>query len=120
MDFLMVAKQLQRTKNKAIRLIQSVIQLADIRVMDNILPHIALANGYSATWNDNNSPNQNNEQQGGANTGTNWMDLCNKISFALISSCDTLVNSDNTLTTAGMHAHDCIQMVHYWLAVLFY
>ena len=46
---------------------------------------------------------------GGSNTGTNWMDLCNKISFALISSCDTLVNPDNTLTTAGTHARDCIQ-----------
>jgi hypothetical protein len=42
-------------------------------------------------------------------TGTNWMDLCNKISFALISSCNTLVNPDNTLTTAGTHARDCIQ-----------
>jgi hypothetical protein len=45
----------------------------------------------------------------GSNTGTNWKDLCTKVSFALISSCDTLVNSDNTLTTAGMHARDCIQ-----------
>lgn len=45
----------------------------------------------------------------GSGTGTNWMDLCNKISFALISSCDTLVNPDNTLTTVGTHARDCIQ-----------
>ena len=37
------------------------------------------------------------------------MDLCNKISFALISSCDTLVNPDNTLTSLGMHVRDCIQ-----------
>jgi hypothetical protein len=37
------------------------------------------------------------------------MDLCNKISFALISSCNTLVNPDNTLTEAGTHARDCIQ-----------
>jgi hypothetical protein len=37
------------------------------------------------------------------------MDLCNKISFALVSSCDTLVNPDNTLTSAGTHARDCIQ-----------
>ena len=39
----------------------------------------------------------------------NWMDLCNKISLALISSCDTLVNPDNTLTSAGVHARNCIQ-----------
>ena len=38
----------------------------------------------------------------GSNTGTNWNDLCNKISFALTSYCDTLVNPDNTLTSQGM------------------
>ena len=37
------------------------------------------------------------------------MDLCNKVSFALTSSCDTLVNPDNTLTPQGMHVRDCIQ-----------
>jgi len=37
------------------------------------------------------------------------MDLCNKISFALISSCNTLVNPDNSLTEAGTHVRDCIQ-----------
>ena len=52
----------------------------------------------------NNVPNN-----GSGNTGTNWMDLCTKISFALSSSCDTLVNSDNTLTSQGMHVRDCIQ-----------
>ena len=46
---------------------------------------------------------------GSVNTGTNWMDLCTKISFALTSSCDTLVNPDNTLTSQGMHVRDCIQ-----------
>ena len=45
----------------------------------------------------------------GSNTGPNWMNLCTKISFALSSSCDTLVNSDNTLTSQGMHVRDCIQ-----------
>jgi len=45
----------------------------------------------------------------GSNTGTNWMNLCTKISFALTSSCDTLVNPDNTLTSQGMHVRDCIQ-----------
>ena len=45
----------------------------------------------------------------GSNSSTNWMDLCNKISFALTSSCDSLVNPDNTLTSQGMHVRDCIQ-----------
>lgn len=45
----------------------------------------------------------------GGNTNTNWMDLCNKISFALTFSCDILVNPDNTLTSQGMHVRDCIQ-----------
>ncbi len=39
----------------------------------------------------------------------NWMDICDKISFGLVSSCDKLVNSDNTLTSAGIHARDCMQ-----------
>jgi hypothetical protein len=51
----------------------------------------------------------NSVTPGGNNGGTNWMDLCNKISFALVSSCDTFVNPDNTLTSAGTHARDCIQ-----------
>jgi len=50
-----------------------------------------------------------NANNSGGNTGTNWIDLCNKISFALISSCDTLVISDNTLTSQGMHVRDCIE-----------
>ena len=35
--------------------------------------------------------------------------ICNKISFALVNSCDTLVNSDNTLSFSGTHARDCIR-----------
>jgi signal peptidase I len=46
---------------------------------------------------------------GSSNTGTNWIDLCHKVSFALTSSCNTLVNSDNTLTSQGIHVRDCIQ-----------
>jgi hypothetical protein len=63
------------------------------------------AQGYTSTWNSNNVVPSPNPQQ----TGTDWNSICNKISFALVSSCDTLVNSDNTLTTAGAHARDCIQ-----------
>jgi signal peptidase I len=46
---------------------------------------------------------------GSGNTGTNWKELCTKVSFALTSSCDTLVNPDNTLTSQGIHVRDCIQ-----------
>ncbi|MBV9667318.1 MAG: hypothetical protein JO327_04230 [Nitrososphaeraceae archaeon] len=42
-------------------------------------------------------------------TGPNWNDICNKISFALISPCSDLVNSDNTLTSQGEHVKGCIQ-----------
>jgi len=48
-------------------------------------------------------------QTANSSQGTNWIDLCTKISFALTSSCDTLVNPDNTLTSQGMHVRDCIQ-----------
>jgi hypothetical protein len=44
-----------------------------------------------------------------SNIITNWMNLCTKISFALTSSFDTLVNPDNTLTSQVMHVRDCIQ-----------
>lgn len=42
-------------------------------------------------------------------SGPNYIDLCNRISSALLSPCNTLVNSDNTLTPQGAHARDCIQ-----------
>jgi hypothetical protein len=65
----------------------------------------------AATWNNlvHNSGGSSSGGDRSVNPGTNWIDLCNKISFALISSCDTLVNSDNTLTSQGMHVRDCIQ-----------
>lgn len=44
-----------------------------------------------------------------SNTGANFMDICSKISFALTSSCDTLVNPDNTLTSQGTHVRNCIE-----------
>ena len=42
-------------------------------------------------------------------SGQNWIDTCNKISFALVSPCSVLVNPDNTLTSQGMHVRDCIE-----------
>jgi hypothetical protein len=65
-----------------------------------VIPQLGAISGSG-----NNTTNKN----GGGNTGTNWIDLCNKISFALISSCNTFVNSDNTLTSQGIHVRDCIQ-----------
>ena len=38
-----------------------------------------------------------------------WNDICNKISFALISPCSDLVNPDNTLIQQGEHVKGCIQ-----------
>jgi hypothetical protein len=64
---------------------------------------------YCAGYSDGSGITTVTPSTGGGNTGTNWMDLCTKISFALTSSCDTLVNPDNTLTSQGMHVRDCIQ-----------
>jgi hypothetical protein len=51
--------------------------------------------------------------QGGFNpqqqSGPNWIDRCNTISFALVSSCTELVNPDNTLTPQGIHVRNCIE-----------
>jgi hypothetical protein len=41
-------------------------------------------------------------------TGPDWNDICNKISFALISHCSDLVNPDNTLTQQGEHVKGCV------------
>jgi hypothetical protein len=41
--------------------------------------------------------------------GINWIDLCNDLQVALISSCDVLVDSDNTLTVEGERAVGCIR-----------
>lgn len=70
------------------------------------------SDNFCAGWNVGASSSSGGSISGGrgsVNTGTNWMDLCNRVSFALISSCDTLVNPDNTLTDAGHHAYGCIQ-----------
>jgi hypothetical protein len=42
-------------------------------------------------------------------SGQNWIDTCNKISFALVSPCSDLVNRDNTLTPQGVHVRNCIE-----------
>jgi hypothetical protein len=38
-----------------------------------------------------------------------WIKTCNDLQAALVSSCDVLVNPDNTLTTEGERAVGCIR-----------
>ena len=51
------------------------------------------------------SPGQDQTRQG----GMNWVSLCSDLQVALVSSCDILVNSDNTLTQEGDRAVGCIR-----------
>jgi hypothetical protein len=41
--------------------------------------------------------------------GIDWITVCNNLQAALVSSCDILVNPDNTLTGEGQRAVDCIR-----------
>ena len=41
--------------------------------------------------------------------GIDWIKVCNNLHSALVSSCDDLVNSDNTLTAEGERAVACIR-----------
>ena len=41
--------------------------------------------------------------------GMDWIKTCNDLQTALVSSCDVLVNPDNTLTTEGERAVGCIR-----------
>lgn len=41
--------------------------------------------------------------------GINYVQLCSDLEVALVSSCDVLVNPDNTLTTEGERAVGCIR-----------
>jgi hypothetical protein len=73
-------------------------------------PHIfAIDRAWAAEWNDNSGQGSNNFTPVQETTGPDWNDICNKISFALISPCSDLVNPDNTLTQQGEHVKGCIQ-----------
>jgi hypothetical protein len=73
-------------------------------------PHIFASDRVWATeWNDNSGQEGNNFTPVQETTGPDWNDICNKISFALISPCSDLVNPDNTLTRQGEHVKGCIQ-----------
>jgi hypothetical protein len=92
-------------------LMQSVapaeVNLAVVTLITTLMlmtPHIfANDRAWAVEWNGNNfTPVQET-------SGPDWNDICNKISFALISPCSDLVNPDNTLTQQGEHIKDCIQ-----------
>jgi hypothetical protein len=44
-----------------------------------------------------------------SNTATDWMSICTTLQPALYSSCDTLVDTDGTLTAEGQRALGCIK-----------
>lgn len=41
--------------------------------------------------------------------GIDWIETCNDLQMALVSSCEVLVNPDNTLTSEGERAVGCIR-----------
>ena len=43
------------------------------------------------------------------NTGMDYTGICSKLQPVLVNSCDTLVNSDGSLTSDGTHAMHCIR-----------
>ena len=53
--------------------------------------------------------NQPQPSQQPTQGGIDWISVCNNLQSALVSSCDILVNSDNTLTTEGERAVGCIR-----------
>jgi hypothetical protein len=69
-------------------------------------PHIfASDRAWAVEWNGNSGQFTPVQET----TGPDWNDICNKISFAWISSYSDLVNRDNTLTQQGEHVKGCIQ-----------
>jgi hypothetical protein len=81
----------------------------DCELVYNYYPYIILVpcdRGWAAEWNGQEGNNFTPAQE---TTGPDWNDICNKISFALISPCSDLVNPDNTLTQQGDHVKGCIQ-----------
>jgi hypothetical protein len=77
--------------------------------------------GSSNPEDDNNGnsggTDQNSESNGNGNgnfeqshsTGIDYTGICSKLQPALVDSCDTLVNSDGSLTSDGTHAMHCIR-----------
>jgi hypothetical protein len=42
-------------------------------------------------------------------SSVDWSGICNTVQILLVQSCDQLVNSDDSLTTSGQHAMECIR-----------
>ena len=57
------------------------------------------------------SPSSNDNSNFGQshNTGTDYTGICNTLQPVLVGSCDTLVNSDGSLTSDGTHSMHCIR-----------
>jgi hypothetical protein len=85
------------------------VNLAVVTLVTTLMlmpPHIfASDRAWAAEWNGNSGQFTPIQET----TGPGWNDICNKISFALISACSDLVNPDNTLTQQGEHVKGSIQ-----------
>jgi hypothetical protein len=76
----------------------------------------ACSGSSNANDNDNSrSPDQSSGNNDNGNfeqsqyTGTDYTGICSKLQPVLVDSCDTLVNSDGSLTSDGTHAMHCIR-----------
>jgi hypothetical protein len=92
----------------------SSVNLAVVTLVITLMlmpPHVFASDRAwaAAEWNGNSGQEDNNFTPVQETTGPDWNDICNKISFALISPCSDLVNPDNTLTQQGEHVKGCIQ-----------
>ncbi len=65
--------------------------------------------GYYAGYNDCSDVDRNSSSGSQTGRGINWMSICNTLQRALYSSCNSLVNSDGTLTSEGNRALTCIR-----------
>jgi hypothetical protein len=54
-------------------------------------------------------PGPNDDGEGTPQGGIDWIKICNDLRVALLSSCEVLVNPDNTLTFEGERAVGCIR-----------
>jgi hypothetical protein len=94
-------------QNRMIRHFSANLAVVTLVTTLMLMPDIFISNrAWAAEWNGQEGFNFTPVQE---TTGPNWNDICNKISFALISPCSDLVNPDNTLTEQGEHVKGCIQ-----------
>jgi hypothetical protein len=85
----------------------NLVVVTSVTTLMLIPPHIfASDRAWAVEWNGQEGNYFTPVQE---TTGPDWNDICNKISFALISTCSDLVNPDNTLIQQGEHVKGCIQ-----------